>query len=78
MATAECRTWVIEWNELKTTNLEIRLPRWSFCKIYKKYVNDPIRVIPREVAQENHRPPSILMKIDKPIVPHDRNMYAQF
>ena len=35
-------------------------------------------VIPREVAQENPRPPSILMKIDKPIVPHDRNMYAQF
>ena len=41
------------------------------------YVND-IWVIPREVAQENPRPPSILMKIDKPIVPHDRNMYAQF
>ena len=37
-----------------------------------------IGVIPREVAQENPRPPSILMKIDKPIVPHDRNMYAQF
>ena len=37
-----------------------------------------IWVIPREVAQENPRPPSILMKIDKPIVPHDRNMYAQF
>ena len=35
-------------------------------------------VIPREVAQENPRPPSILMKIDKLIVPHDRNMYAQF
>ena len=32
--------------------------------------------IPREVAQENPRPPSILMKIDKPIVPHDPNMYA--
>ena len=37
-----------------------------------------IWVIPREVAQENPRPPSILIKIDKPIVPHDRNMYAQF
>ena len=37
-----------------------------------------IWVIPREVAQENPRPPSILMKIDKPKVPHDRNMYAQF
>ena len=37
-----------------------------------------IWVIPREVAQENPRPLSILMKIDKPIVPHDRNMYAQF
>ena len=37
-----------------------------------------IWVIPREVTQENTRPPSILMKIDKPIVPHDRNMYAQF
>ena len=37
-----------------------------------------LRVIPREIAQENPRPPSILMKIDKPIVPHDRNMYAQF
>ena len=36
------------------------------------------RVIPREVAQENPRSPSILMKIDKPIVPHDRNMHAQF
>ena len=30
------------------------------------------------VTQENPRPPSILIKIDKPIVPHDRNMYAQF
>ena len=37
-----------------------------------------IWVIPREVTQENPRPPSILMKIDKPIVPHDRNVYAQF
>ena len=37
-----------------------------------------IWVIPREVAQENPRPPSIWMKIDKPIVPHARNMYAQF
>ena len=37
-----------------------------------------IWVIPREVAQENPRPPSILMKIDKPVLPHDRNMYAQF
>ena len=35
-------------------------------------------VIQREVTQENPRPPSILMKIDKPIVPHDRNMYVQF
>ena len=37
----------------------------------------PPRVIPREVAQENPRSPSILMKIDKPIVPHDRNMYIR-
>ena len=44
MATAECRTWVIESNELKTTDLEIRLPRWSFCKIKKKNVNNPITV----------------------------------
>ena len=37
------------------------------CRLSSLY----IWVIPREVAQENPRPPSILMKIDKPIVPHD-------
>ena len=48
------------------------------CAFYHFNIASRIWVIPREVAQENPRPPSILMKIDKPIVPHDRNMYAQF
>ena len=47
-------------------------------KFMCKYHVRDIWVIPREVAQENPRPPSILMKIDKPIVPQYRNMYAQF
>ena len=55
----------------------------NYARKYNVYLSSRIhrvctRVIPREVAQENPRPPSILMKIDKPIVPHDRNMYAQF
>ena len=42
-----------------------------------RFVDDDAWVIPREVTQENPRPPSILMKIDKLIVPHDRNMYSR-
>ena len=50
------------------------MQQYAFTKAYSPV----IWVIPREVAQENPRPPSILMKIEKPIVPHDRNMYAEF